>query len=179
MDRKKEMPEVTMKGNIDKKTFRKFSLFHAFVRQKAWRNPLFFVLIMSGFAAICFSGRGKFQQAELLGGVLLGIGLLLPVIWFLMFLASVNRQAKANKLSSGNVQYVVTLSSDGVKVRKGKEMADFSWKDVTGVYKVRGCIYLYMNTGRAFLLPDCSNTPKALDVITRVGSGTVTISKLF
>lgn len=157
---------LTLAGNIDKKTFVRFALFDSFVRKKGWRNPLLFALILSAFAAVCFSARRTHEQAVLLGGVLLGVGLVLPLVWLGMFLFSVGRQAKRSGLSAEKAQYYVTLSPEKIHVEKGNETADFAWADVHMAYRVRGCIYLYVSAARAFLLPDCADSGRAWALIT-------------
>ena len=161
----KKQTALTLAGNIDRKTFFRFAVYDSLIRKKGWRNPALFAVIMSTFALICFLGRGKHEQAMLLGGVLLGVGLILPLVWFGMFFASVNRQAKRSGLSADKAQYVVTLTPEKIHVEKGKEAADFAWKDVLLAYRTKGCIYLYVSPPRAFLLPDCENTEQAWAMI--------------
>ena len=82
-----------------------------------------------------------------------------------MFFASVNRQAKRSGLSAEKAHYVVTLTPEKIHVQKGKEAADFAWKDVYLAYRTKGCIYLYVSPTRAFLLPDCEDTEQAWAMI--------------
>jgi hypothetical protein len=157
-------PTLTIAAKIDRQTFRRFAMFDTFVRKKGWRNPALFALILSAFAAVCFAGRKNHAEAVLLGGVLLGVGLVLPLVWFGMFAFSVNRQAKRMGLSAEKAQYSVTLSPEKIHVVKGKEAADFSWNGAFA-YRAKGCIYLYVSTKRAFLLPDCGDTERAWELI--------------
>ena len=162
---KKQTTALTLAGNIDRKTFFRFAVYDSLIRKKGWRNPALFALIMSAFALICFLGRGKHEQALLLGGVLLGVGLILPLVWFGMFFASISRQAKRSGLSADKAQYVVTLTPEKIHVEKEKEKADFAWEDVYLACRTKGCIYLYVSPTRAFLLPDCADTEQAWGMI--------------
>ena len=161
----KKQTALTLAGNIDRKTFFRFAVYDSLVRKKGWRNPALFSVIMSTFALICFLGRGKHEQALLLGGVLLGVGLILPLVWFAMFFASVRRQAKRSGLSPSRTQYVVTLSAEKIHVTKGKEAADFAWESVHLATRVKGCIYLYVSPVQAFLLPDNGQGGRAWELI--------------
>ena len=163
---KEKRRAVTVECRIDRETFTRFAVYDALVRRKGWRNPALFALLMSGFAILCFLGRGKHAQAVLLGGVLLGIGLLLPAVWFGMFFSSVRRQAARSGLSPDKAQYFVTLSDEKIFVSKGKETADFQWQDAVLARRVRGCIYLYVSPTRAFLLTDSEKTGQAWNIIT-------------
>ena len=156
---------LTLAGNIDRRTFVRFALYDALLRRRAWRSPLTFALILSAFAAVCFAARKTHAQATLLGGVLLGVGLGLPLVWLGMFFASVLRQARRSGLSGEKAQYVVTLSPEKIHVEKGEEAADFDWKDAHLACRARGCIYLYVSPTRAFLLPDCADSDAAWALI--------------
>lgn len=163
---KEKLRAVTVECRIDRETFTRFAVYDALVRKKGWRNPALFALLMSGFAILCFLGQEKHAQAVLLGGVLLGVGLLLPAVWFGMFFSSVRRQAARSGLSPDKAQYFVTLSDEKIFVSKGKETADFQWQDAVLARRVRGCIYLYVSPTRAFLLTDSEKTEPAWDIIT-------------
>jgi len=157
--------KITVPCNIDRQTFSRFAVFDSLVRKKAWRNPALFALIMSAFALICLLGGKGHEQAGLIGGVLLAVGLALPLVWFGMFFASVRREAKRSGLSPEKTQYTVTLSPEKIHVTNEKERADFEWKRVHMAYRVKGCIYLYVSPARAFLLPENENTPPAWSLI--------------
>ena len=163
---KEKMRAVTVACKIDRETFTRFAVYDALVRKKGWRNPALFALLMSAFAILCFLGRKTHAQALLLGGVLLGVGLLLPAVWLGMFFSSVRRQAGRSGLSPDKAQYFVTLSEEKIFVSKGKETADFPWQDAVLARRVRGCIYLYVSPTRAFLLPDSEKTEQAWKIIT-------------
>ena len=164
---KEDLSPVTIACKIDQKTFTHFAVFDTLVRKKGWRNPVLFALIMSAFAVVCFLARKTHAQAVLLGGVLLGVGLCLPIVWFGMFFSSVKRQAARSGLSPDKAQYFVTLLEEKIFVSKGKEKADFKWEDAYLARRVKGCIYLYVAPTRAFLLPDCEQTEQAWKIITQ------------
>ena len=79
--------EKTMKIDVmmDEKTFKDFALFDNFSYRKIWKRPLLFAGIFIVFALLCFAMRGMREQADLLGTVLLIIGLGLPMAYFGLF----------------------------------------------------------------------------------------------
>lgn len=165
MSDKQQQDTITIEARIDRGTFFRFAVFDTLIRKKGWRSPALFALILSAFALICFLGRKTHAQAGLIGGVLLGVGLVLPLVWLGMFFVSVNRQAKRSGLSADKAQYIVTLAPEKLHVEKGEEKADFAWDGVYMAYRARGCIYLYVSPTRAFLLPDCAETEQAWSLI--------------
>lgn len=157
-----EKEKITVSSNITGHEFGRFAMYDTFVRRKAWRSPVLFALMMGGFALVCFTLARDREQSSLLGTVLLSVGLLLPTVWLLMYIFSVRKQIKKFGLSTYKVQYSVEFCDDGFTVTKGKEKADFAWDDVTALVADRGCAYLYVDKGRAFLLPDSEKCREAL-----------------
>lgn len=163
--KKDQKPLFTIPANLDRHDFVQFALFNTFRLKKRWKSPLIFFCIMAAFAAVCFAVRKTHDQAVLLGTVLLSVGLVLPAAWFLMFLSSVRAEAKKHGLSKTKAQYFTLLSRDSFKVIRDKDEAAFSWADLYMAYRVKGCIYLYANADRAYLLPDCEDSDAAWDLI--------------
>lgn len=149
---------ITAASRIDAKTFRRFAYFDTFSLKKRYRKPLAFAAIMLAFSLCCFFLLGDRPQAKLIGGVLLGVGLALPLAYFASFALSVRAQIRSLKLAAGREAYTLTLSDqpEGLEIVSagGKERVKLAWKKVYGAYRVRGCIYLYAHPTRAFLLPD-------------------------
>ena len=165
------MPEarkeiITIPATIDSHDFLSFALFDTFRRKKRWKTPLLFACIMSAFAIVCFAMRKTRAQAALLGTVLLSLGLVLPLVWFLWFLSSVKKEGKKHSLSKTKAQYFTRLGPEKVKVIQGKNEADFLWKDLYMAYRIKDCIYLYVNPNRAYLLPECDDSDAAWKLIT-------------
>ena len=99
---------------------------------------------MSASAAVCFALRQSREQASLLGGVLLGIGLILPIVWYLLFLSSIRNEARKLGLSKVKAAYSLLLCDDGVTVMRENEKAEYAWKDIHMAWRVKGGIYLYV-----------------------------------
>ena len=158
---------VTVPARLDEKDFLRFGLFDTFRMKRGWKRPLSFACIMTAFAVVCFSFRSNREQASLLGWILLGIGLVLPLVWFLLYLSSVRREAKKLGLSKEKSQYETQLKEAGVTVTRGEEHAEFRWKDIHSAWRLRSCIYLYVRPDRAYLLPEDENADAAWETICR------------
>ena len=101
-----EKTSITVEVMVDARIFRQFALFDARRVKRVWRSPLIFVLIMSAFALVCFFMRER-SQAVLLGCVLLGVGLILPTVYFGFFLHSIKKQIEKMKLNlTRRVRYI-------------------------------------------------------------------------
>lgn len=143
---------IRIPARITRPLFRRFAYFDAFYHQKHWQRPLVFALLMSGFSIPCFLLRSR-RGAVLLGGILLAVGLGLPLAYLLSFALSLNRQMKRMDLGGTRIAYTVSLGAGGVHVTDGAETADYPWESIHRVYRVSGCDYLYITPRRAFLLP--------------------------
>ena len=162
-----QQEELLFLSNIDQKDFLRFALFDTFRVKKRWKTPVLFAVLMTAFAAACFALRQSREQALLLSGVLLGIGLILPLVWYLWFLSSVKKEARMLGLSKTRIAYSLLLREDGVTVRRGKEKAEYAWKNSFMARRVKGCIYLYVLPTRAFLMPKAEESDAAWDFICR------------
>lgn len=146
---------ITTKVRLDEKTFKRFSRFDMFRLRKRWRRPVAFALILVAFAVVALL-TGK-AQAGMIAAVLLVIGLGLPLVYFGTFFSQVNVQAEQRRLGKGRAVYTVKLDFDGVTVtndQKQEPPAVFKWSEAQAAFRVKGCVYLYANAVRAFLLPD-------------------------
>ena len=156
--------EITIVSRIDAKTFRRFAHFDAYRLKKRYRTPVTFLALMLFFSVICFLVAGRKPGALMVGSVLLIVGLMLPLSYFLMFEMSVQTQAK--ELKQPRKAYTVTLTDqkDGVHIANAKEQVTLPWNKIYGAYRLPGCIYLYAHPTKAFLLPDgqASVTPDEL-----------------
>lgn len=147
---------ISIQAKITPEVFREFALFDTMYRQKRYRGPLLFAVILTVFACICFSQQGRREEAVLLGGVLLTVGIGLPLAYILIFLSSVRTKAKQLKLGNAPAAYTVSLSPEAVVVTDGEQRAEYAWKDIVCAYRIKRSTCLYVGANRAYLLPIAS-----------------------
>lgn len=165
---------IIVTSRIDGKTFQSFAVFDILIRQKRWKSPAIFASIMIFFAVICFTQVGKAEQAGLLGGVLAGIGLLLPAVYFGNFFYSIKSQIKKLKLDTPKHVYTITMTDapDGISIvtptKEGGTLR-VRWDQLHMVYRASSCRYLFVSPRQAFLLPDgqANVSDEALDAFLR------------
>ena len=146
-----EERKLCAEAKIDGKTFTEFALFDVLRRQKRWLRPLVFAAIFTAFSLLAFSRQGKADHAALLGGVLLAVGLALPLGYLLSFFLSVRRQSRA--LDSQKTAYTLTLGEDGLSVALGKKQQRTPWEALYAAYRLKNSLCLYTDAQHAFLLP--------------------------
>ena len=131
--------------------YREFALFDTLIRRRAWQRPVLFAVLMGAFAAVCFVLRNRSEQAILLGGVLLLVGLGLPACYIGQFLWSVRVQAR--KLDRTRAAYTIFMDEEGVTVTAGADQVRRPWNSLAGAWRLRTCVCLYASNERAWLLP--------------------------
>lgn len=147
--------EITVRVRLDAKTFRRFCRFDALRLRKKWVRPVVFALILVAFAFVALLARK--EQSGMIAAVLLVIGLGLPLVYFGSFFSQVNMQVERHNLNPPRRVYTVRLSRESVNVvndQKDEPALDVPWKDLQAAFRAKGCVYLYVNAARAFLLPD-------------------------
>ena len=145
---------ITINVILDDKIFRRFAIFENFHRKRIWGAPLIFAAIMSAFALVCFAMRARAEQAVMMGSILLIIGLGLPAAYIGLFFKSIKFQIKIMGLKSPRHVYSLRLSSLGAEVISGDAPNQFEWSGMFGAYRVPGCVYLFVEKNKAYLLPD-------------------------
>ncbi len=149
-----EEKTVTISVKLDKVTFRRFATFDTFHRQHRWRLPVWFAVILLGFAVYLFFQTDK-PQSGLLGGVLLAIGLGLPAIYFTSYYFSLRENII--KYCLPRLVYTLKLTDRDVTVHSAvnkEEELILPWEKLHMAYRAKGAVYLYVLPTRAFLLPD-------------------------
>lgn len=148
-----ESSALRIHSRITPEVFREFALFDTMYRQKRYRRPLLFAIILAGFACICFTQQSRNGQAVLLGAVLLAVGLGLPTAYVLLFLYSIHKKSKQLNLKNAPEAYTVTLSPKAVVVTAGEQRAEYAWDSIAYVYRIKHSTCLYISANRAYLLP--------------------------
>ena len=145
---------MRVEARITPKVFQEFALFDTFRRQKRYRAPLLFMLILLAFAAVCFTQVGKLDSAALLGGVLAGIGIALPLVYVGSYIASVRRACKKLSQAGSPVAYELLLTGEGVRVTAGGKEKTYPWKKLHSACRLKNSIALYVAERQAYLMPD-------------------------
>lgn len=150
---KKASFDVSVK--VDGDIFSHFAWFDTFRRQRRWISPAIFSGIMIFFSIIAFSQAGRIEQAALLGGILLGVGILLPAVYLFSFFLSIQTQIKKLGLAKPRHVYTLVLDSEkGTAVFTENEKAAYRWNELFAAFRADRAIYLYATPRRAYLLPN-------------------------
>ena len=145
---------ITIPVKLDRVTFRRFASFDTFRRQRRWRMPVWFTVLFVSLSIFLFLQTDK-PQSGLLGGVILAIGLGLPVIYFTSFFITLRENTIKHCLP--RQVYTVQLRDEDVHISSlinQNEELTLPWDKLHAAFRVQGAVYLYILPTRAFLLPD-------------------------
>ena len=141
--------------SIDAACFRRFSYFETMHRQKRWRSPLLFALILTACAIICLIFQSRSEGSVLLGVVLLTLGSGLPIAYFSNFACSVRNQIKRMGIKKkARNAYNIMLDDKGISITAQNEIMSYAWDQIAAAYRTSSDIYLYITLQRAYLLPN-------------------------
>ncbi|MCL2856389.1 MAG: YcxB family protein [Oscillospiraceae bacterium] len=146
---------VTVNVVVDAKIFHRFTVFDNLVRKRGLLLPAGFAVGMSALAWVFFAPLDQ----RVLGSMVLFIGLVIPVSQVWGFFRSIKMQIKAYDLEHPKTVYSLCFAQEpnGIEVTNhggGDEPLRYEWDNLYGVYRVDGCVYLYVLPNKAFLLPD-------------------------
>ncbi len=145
---------ITIPVTLSKAAFRRFATFDTFRRQRRWRLPVWFMLILLGFSVYLYLQTDK-PQSALIATVLLIVGVGLPAVYFSSFYMALQKNVKQHCLPRR--VYTLTLRDGDVTIRSDvnkDEILTLQWTQLFAAYRVRGAVYLYVLPTRAFLLPE-------------------------
>ena len=142
---------IIIDARITPEIFREFAVYDTLIRQKRWRTPALFAGIMCAFGIVCFTQRERAGQAALLGCVLIGIGLVLPAVYFAFFFRSV--RDKGVQIKKKEAAYTVSLTPSGLNMTKGDRRLDYTWDKVEEVRSLKRSVCVYFDRAHVLLLP--------------------------
>ncbi len=139
---------------LTERIFRRFTIFDTVLRKKIWRGPALFALVLTICAGACFYMH-RVRGAAMLGGVLLAVGLGVPLVYFGTFFHSVSRQVQELGLKRPRPVYSLELTDQplGILVSNEQETARYRWDSVYHAYRDADATYLYITPERALILP--------------------------
>lgn len=152
----KAVAEILIPVRLSSEDFQEFALFDTMRLRKRWVRPAAFAAIFLASACACFALADSTNQGELLGWVLLAVGIGLPMVYFLYFFRSVKQQTQNMKLSSPRRAYTIHLDGEGVHCANATPpyaTAFVPWEEVYGAWRMARIVYLYVSCDRAYLLP--------------------------
>ncbi len=144
---------------LDEKSYRSFALFDRLIRTGNWKRPLAFLAIFVLLAMVSFVAAvsGK-QGALLLGSVLMVIGIVVPASHYYRFISSLSQWVARLGLQGKKKRYAYTLAfMDNPRALTvydaNKKTLIFPWKDFHGIWRRKEVVYLYVEAGKAYILP--------------------------
>lgn len=140
---------------LDATAFRRYCAFDTFRRQRRWFPP---VMINMLLITLALAGLlNLIPMGESAAGVLMGLGIAVPLVVFGLYAIQIEAQIASQKLKEAPEVYALRFTDDGVRVTNGqKEEApvELGWGQLWAAFRRRDGVYLYATPARAFILPN-------------------------
>lgn len=150
---------------LDDKMFRRYCAFDTFRRQRRWYWPVLAAMLLITVALAGLFGLVSLPESA--SGVLMGLGIAVPMVVFGLYAIQIEAQVARQQLRQAPAVYALRLSAEGVRVtnaRKDEPPVDIAWDRLWAAFRRADCVYLYVSPERALILPDgqASVSPQAL-----------------
>ena len=147
--------QITIPVRLDAETYRRFCFFDDFRRQRRWYLPVMVSMSLIAVSMVLLFGVRSGHEG--LAGLLMGLGLAIPMVVFGLYCIQILARTAEQDLKNKPLIYTVTLERAGVRVvngRKPEPPVELPWTASMSAFRRRGAVYLYVNAGRALILPD-------------------------
>jgi len=139
---------------LDARTFRRYCAFDALRRRRGWFMPVLIAMVLISVSmGLLFFGRGQ----ESLAGVLMGLRIAVPLIYFGLFPVQIETQVARQQLKNAPPVYSLTIGPDSLRVRndqKPEPDIELPWEHLWAAFRDTDAVYLYATPERAFSLPE-------------------------
>ena len=154
---------------LGEKSFKSFLTFDVMKKQRLWKKPVALAVFFYMLATLSFASQESYSRAATVGSILVVITVLIPTNYFRSFHASAKEQTQKMNLSTPRHVYTVHLSSDTKGISyyypdEKKAAGTYEWDSVTGAWRTKDAIYLYVTDKQALLIPD-NNKERDFEVI--------------
>lgn len=154
---------------LGEKSFKDFLIFDTMKRQKRWKAPVSLAVCLYLLATLCFATQETYDWAATVGSILIVITVLIPTNYFRSFHASSKEQTKRMNLSSPRLVYKIHLENGtrGIQYYYPDEEApagSYTWDCITGAWRTKNAIYLYVTPEQALLIPDNNKSQNFEDI---------------
>ena len=147
--------DISIRVKLDPKQYRRFVNFDNFKRQRRYFIPLLVSVIMITLCVIdLLLDPGASGTTA---GLLLGLGLAVPMVCFGLYAVQVESQIAAQKLKEMPEVYELKFLEEGISVTAATQQrnwVDVPWDRLWAAFRRSDVTYLYVNAGRALILPD-------------------------
>lgn len=145
--------ELLIPARITPPVFQEFAVYDAMGRQKRWRGPLLFALVLVTLSVLCYIWTAGWSWGRWAGAALLALGLGFPAAYFVNFFSSVKAQARRLGGEKAPIAYTVRLREEGVLAESGKERVVLSWQQLHAAVRLQHSVCIYVTERQAYLLP--------------------------
>lgn len=144
---------------LSAKSFKDFIVYDSRTKQHRFKTIVALTVCLFMFSTLCFASVETLSFAETLGIILVALSVIIPTWYFNSFNNSIKKQTEKMQLTKPRLVYTVHLYSGakGVELYYPDEetpAGTYLWDEISGAWRSKNAIYLYVTDTQALLLPD-------------------------
>ena len=144
---------------LSEKSFNDFIIYDSKTKQHRFKTIIAITGCLFMFSTLCFASVETLSFAGTLGSILVALCVIIPTWYFNSFRNSIKEQTKKMNLTKPRLVYTVHLNqgNKGVEPFYPNEetpAVTYVWDEITGAWRSKNAIYLYVTDTQAILIPD-------------------------
>lgn len=144
---------------LSEKSFKDFIVYDSKTKQHRFKTIIALTVCLFMLSTFCFASVDTYKSASTFGSILVAFSVILPTWYFNSFRNSIKQQIQRMNLTKPRHVYTVHLNqgTKGVELYYPEEetpAGNYAWDEITGAWRSRNAIYLYVTDTQAILIPD-------------------------
>jgi len=144
---------------LSEKSFKDFIVYDSKTKQRRFKTIVALTVCLFMLSTFCFASVDTYKNIGTVGSILVALCVIIPTWYFNSFRNSIKEQTKRMKLTNPRHVYTVHLNqgAKGVELYYPEEEAPagtYMWDEISGAWRSRNAIYLYVTDTQAILIPD-------------------------
>lgn len=144
---------------LSEKSFKDFIIYDSKTKQHRFKTIIALTVCLFMLSTFCFASVETYKSIGTVGSILVALCVIIPTWYFNSFRNSIKEQTKRMNLTKPRHVYTVHLNqgSKGVELYYPEEQAPagtYLWDEISGAWRSRNAIYLYITDTQAILIPD-------------------------
>ena len=144
---------------LNERSFKDFIIYDSRIKNHRFKTIITLTVCLFMLSVFCFASVESYDFAGTLGSILVAFTVIIPTWYFNSFRNMIKQQTAKMHLTKPRHVYTVHLyhGQKGIEFYYPEEKAvseTYSWDSISGAWRSRNAIYLYVTDTQAILIPD-------------------------
>jgi len=144
---------------LSAKSFKDFIIYDSRTKQHRFKTIIGLTVCLFMLSTFSFASADTYSFAGTLGSILVALSVIIPTWYFNYFRNTIIQQTEKMNLTNPRHVYTVHLyqGKKGIEFYYPEEdtpSATYTWESVSGAWRSKNAIYIYVTDTQAILIPD-------------------------